>query len=103
MLKSSRELQVGQFVKSRAGRDKGKVFIVYEVINDAYVYVVDGDLRKLEKPKKKKVKHLKIEGNLDLNIQEVLLSKVHIENKWLKQKIESRLDLIRVRRDDSNG
>lgn len=103
MLKSSRELQVGQFVKSRAGRDKGKVLIVYEIINDEYVYVMDGDLRKLEKPKKKKVKHLKIDGKLDLSIQDAILSKASIDNKWLKRKIESRLDLIRVRRDDSNG
>lgn len=103
MLISSRELQIGQFVKSRAGRDKNKVFIVYEIINDEYVYVVDGDLRKLEKPKKKKVKHLKIEGVLDERVQEAILSKAHIDNKWLKTKIQSRLDLIRVRRGDSNG
>ena len=58
MLISSQELQIGQFVKSRAGRDKGNVYIVTKIIDDKYVEVVDGDLRKLEKPKKKKVMHL---------------------------------------------
>lgn len=59
MLNSSKELEVGQFVKSRAGRDKDKVFIVLSIIDEQYVYLVDGDLRKLENPKKKKIKHLK--------------------------------------------
>lgn len=59
MLNSSKELEVGQFVKSRAGRDKDKVFIVLSIIDEHFVYLVDGDLRKLENPKKKKVKHLK--------------------------------------------
>lgn len=43
----------GQIVFSKCGRDKGRAFIVYD-FNEEYVFIVDGDLRKLEKPKKKK-------------------------------------------------
>ena len=52
------DVSIGQLVKSKAGRDKGEVFIVIDIIDHEYVFVVDGKLRKLSKPKKKKVKHL---------------------------------------------
>ncbi|MGF0039538.1 KOW domain-containing RNA-binding protein [Peptoniphilaceae bacterium SGI.131] len=51
-------LVVGQIAASKAGRDKGEVFIVYEIVDDEYVLVVDGKVRKIDKPKKKKIKHL---------------------------------------------
>lgn len=49
-------------VKSTAGRDKGKLFVVTEKIDDLFVYISDGDLRPIIKPKKKKIKHLKSLG-----------------------------------------
>jgi len=57
-LLDTKELTIGQFVRSKAGRDKGRVFIIVEVIDDQYVIVADGDLRRIGNPKKKKVKHL---------------------------------------------
>jgi ribosomal protein L14E/L6E/L27E len=53
------DLSIGQIVISTAGRDKGYKFVVLCIIDDKYVYISDGDIRKLEKPKKKKLKHLK--------------------------------------------
>lgn len=49
----------GRVVLSKQGRDKGRLFIVIEIVNDDFVLVVDGDLRKLAKPKLKRKKHLK--------------------------------------------
>lgn len=51
------EYCVGQLVRSKAGRDKGSDFIVLKVEN-GYVYVADGRMRRLENPKKKKLKHV---------------------------------------------
>ncbi|NLK21354.1 MAG: RNA-binding protein [Epulopiscium sp.] len=51
------EYTIGQIVFSKSGRDKGKPFIVVKVEGE-YLYLVDGDLRKLHKPKKKKNIHL---------------------------------------------
>ncbi len=51
-------LKVGQYVRSKAGRDKSHIFIVLEIVDEEYVLVVDGDIRRIEKPKKKKIKHL---------------------------------------------
>ena len=48
----------GQVVVSKSGRDKGYSFIVVHT-EGKFVYVVDGDLRKIEKPKKKNPHHLK--------------------------------------------
>lgn len=52
------ELKIGQMVKSKKGRDKDRFFMVIEIVDDLYVHLVDGDLRKVERPKLKKVKHL---------------------------------------------
>lgn len=100
---SSQELQIGQFVKSKAGRDKGNVLIVFGIVDEQYVLVVDGDLRKLEKPKKKKVKHLSKIGDIDMEIQNVMTADQPFNNAWLRKKVADRLDQVRVRRDDSNG
>jgi ribosomal protein L14E/L6E/L27E len=48
---------VGQVVFAKCGRDKGKPFIVINIHED-YLYLVDGKLRTLNKPKKKKAKHV---------------------------------------------
>ena len=52
-------VSLGQIVYSIAGRDRGRYFIVVDIIDDNYVLISDGDLRKLEKPKKKKLRHIK--------------------------------------------
>ena len=52
------EVSVGDLVVSRAGRDKGRPFVVQKA-EEGFVYLVDGDLRKLDRPKKKKRMHVK--------------------------------------------
>ena len=50
-------IMVGQVVFAKNGRDKGKAFVVMSVHVD-YLYLVDGRLRTLDRPKKKKAKHV---------------------------------------------
>lgn len=57
-------VKVGQVVKSTAGRDKGFHMIIYGIIDDKYVMLVDGYHRKVENPKKKKLKHLYLTPNV---------------------------------------
>ena len=52
------EVRVGDLVVSLAGRDKGRPFVVQSA-EEGFVYLVDGDLRKLDRPKKKKRMHVK--------------------------------------------
>lgn len=51
------EITEGSIVRSIAGRDKGDMFIVLAREGN-YVYLVNGELRKVDRPKKKKLKHL---------------------------------------------
>ncbi len=47
------EAKLGQMVIATAGRDENKKFLITCIINDQYVYISDGDTRKLEGPKRK--------------------------------------------------
>ena len=51
------EVVRGSLVYSRAGKDKGTLFLVAKVDGE-YVYLLDGDTRRVDKPKKKKLKHI---------------------------------------------
>ena len=51
-------LHEGEIVRSRAGRDCGRAFVILRLIDEDYVLLVDGRLRTLERPKKKKRRHL---------------------------------------------
>jgi len=52
------ELKPGQLVRSLAGRDKGKHYLVLEELNDKYVLLVDGRSRPASRPKRKNKIHL---------------------------------------------
>ena len=47
----------GMFARSTAGHDKGRLYLVLEV-GDRRVLLADGDLRPLEKPKWKNIRHI---------------------------------------------
>lgn len=49
---------LGRVVVSRQGRDKGRAMLIVGIVDEEYVLVADGDLRRIERPKKKKRKHL---------------------------------------------
>ena len=51
--------EAGMLARSKAGHDKAKMYIIKEV-DDTYVYLVDGRIRTLVHPKKKKKKHVQI-------------------------------------------
>ena len=52
-------LEKGMVVKSLCGKDKNKFFCVLDKQDD-YVLYCDGCVRKLEKPKRKKIKHVHV-------------------------------------------
>ena len=49
----------GRVVLSTQGRDEGRYFVVLKVIDENFVLMADGLTRKIDHPKKKKVKHLR--------------------------------------------
>ena len=55
-------LRTGSVVRSAAGRDKGRVSVVYSILSDRAVTVVDGGMRKIDSPKRKNILHIRDTG-----------------------------------------
>ncbi|MDD3214831.1 MAG: KOW domain-containing RNA-binding protein [Eubacteriales bacterium] len=53
--------EIGRMVVSLQGHDRGRRFLVVGLIDERHVLIADGDTRKLAKPKKKQLKHLRAE------------------------------------------
>ena len=53
------EIRKGMLARSRAGHDAGALYVITEA-DDTYVYLVDGRIRTLDQPKKKKHRHIQI-------------------------------------------
>lgn len=85
---STTDIVIGQVVKSRAGRDKGRIFLVLKIIDQDYVYVVDGDLRKLDNPKQKKIKHLIVYNTVLPELKTKLDNNVKINNAYIRKLLE---------------
>ena len=76
---------IGKVVISKAGRDKGKYFIVVGAVDEDYVLIADGKLRLESKPKKKKLRHL---GFTDIIAEEMIrdiLSGNKLSNSMIKE------------------
>jgi ribosomal protein L14E/L6E/L27E len=76
---------IGKVVYSKSGRDKDRVFIILGIINNDYVYISDGDLRPVDKPKKKKIKHLIISDQVAEDIRNLILHDDKISNSIVKK------------------
>ena len=50
-------IEIGQIVRSKAGRDLGNYYVVIGQENDKLL-LVDGYTRRIESPKKKNIKHI---------------------------------------------
>ncbi len=64
-------MQVGQLVKSLAGRDKGKHYLVIG-FDGRYMLLSDGQNRPINQPKKKNAKHLQAYRCVAPEIQEAV-------------------------------
>ena len=55
-------VNIGDIVRALAGRDEGRLFAVVAVDDkdENYVWIADGRSRRADKPKRKKIKHLKL-------------------------------------------
>lgn len=86
------DLCIGQLVKSKAGHDKGKYFLIYQIIDDKYVSIVDGKTRRLEKPKKKKQKHLAKVNKVSEFMINIDTKDAASQNKQITREIQNLLE-----------
>lgn len=84
---------LGKVVHSKAGRDKDNYFIITGIIDEKFVYISDGDLRKIEKPKKKKLKHLVLTNIVAEEIKADILNDKSVSNSKIRRFLQGK-DII---------
>ncbi len=86
-MKREWKVETGRIVRSKAGRDEGDYFVVIALDGDEFALIADGGRRGIEKPKRKRVKHLFVTEETISGLQERLAAGETVENheirKWL--------------------
>jgi len=77
-------VEVGSVVTSRAGRDAGRPFLVIRELDQEYVLIADGGLRTMDRPKKKKRRHLKATGLMNEGLRNKLMGGEQISDKEIR-------------------
>lgn len=95
-MKKISDINIGQYVRSKAGRDKNHIFIVINIVDNEYVLLSDGDVRRIEKPKKKKLKHLFEINQISEVVSEKIKDDKKLTNLTIRKEIE-KLDLSKIK------
>lgn len=78
------EIAKSNIVRSDAGRDKGKLFIVLAVQGE-YLLLADGKSRKVESPKRKKRKHVLFVAADETRVSQKIISDEKVTNSELRR------------------
>jgi len=92
------DFEIAQVVISKAGRDKGDVFIVIDVCGE-YLQLVDGKGRPMQNPKRKKTKHVQPTKTIDANIKAALAQQKHLKDS----DFQNALKIFKGKREDTHG
>ena len=87
-MREVRPIEPGRVVRSKAGRDAGRYFVVMSLIDNEFVMMADGGLRGVERQKRKRRKHLYVTQTAITGLKERLEAGENVENHeiraWLK-------------------
>ena len=78
------EIAKSDIVRSDAGRDRGKLFVVLAVEGE-YLLLADGKSRKVESPKRKKRRHVLYVASGDTRVSEKIKGEEKITNSELRR------------------
>jgi len=85
-------IEVGSVVIPKAGRDRGRIFLVIEEVDADFVRIANGELRKLDRLKKKRRKHLKPTGAVVQALRDRISEGKTVEDHelraWLREEEE---------------
>ena len=87
------EIAKSNIVRSDAGRDKGKLFVVLAVEGE-YLLLADGKGRKVESPKRKKRRHVLFVAADDTRLSDKMKSKEKITNSELRRTLAGYRDAV---------
>ena len=80
-------MKIGDVVVSTAGHDIGELFVVQETLGE-YVFLIDGKNRNIDKPKKKKIKHIVKIGKVDSNLAEKIILGNNLQNAEVRKQLK---------------
>jgi large subunit ribosomal protein L14e len=80
------EISKADIVLSLAGHDREQVFFVVDT-DGVWAWLADGRGRKLEKPKRKKLKHVRFVSRTDSRVAEKLRSGDKVLNSELRREL----------------
>ena len=80
------DIDKSDVIVSRAGRDSGQLFFVVDT-DEQYVYLADGRGRKLEKPKRKKRRHVQKLAQTESRIAEKIRNGEKVLNSELRKEL----------------
>ena len=80
------DIFISDLVFSRAGRDKGQLFFVVKT-DDEFVYLADGQGRKLECPKRKKRRHVQKAAATETRVAEKIRNGDKVLNSELRREL----------------
>ena len=85
-------VEIGSIVISKAGRDQGRRFLVVGEVDDDFVMVANGDLRKMDRLKKKRRRHLQPTGAVVQALRDRISQGKPVEDHelraWLREEEE---------------
>ena len=79
------EIAASNIVRSVAGRDQGKLFIVLAVEGEYLLLLADGKSRKVESPKRKKRRHVLFVAADENRLSEKIRGEARITNSELRK------------------
>lgn len=72
-------------VASLCGRDKGALMMVVELDSEGYALICDGRLRKVERPKRKKLKHIRLVCHTDCRAAQKIRAGERLSNSEIRR------------------
>ncbi|MCL6589150.1 MAG: KOW domain-containing RNA-binding protein [Firmicutes bacterium] len=81
-------LRYGQLVRSTAGRDRNQYYLIFRMVGDRFLEVVNGLNHPVVKPKRKNIKHLKIFMIVDREIESLLSNGEMIKDSVIQAAIQ---------------
>lgn len=81
-------INLGQVAYSLSGRDAGRYYLIVGFLQNGYVLVADGEKHKMDAPKKKNTKHLKIYQATMQDIAQKILDGKRVYNSELIEKLK---------------
>ncbi len=91
---SENPVQIGRLVCSMQGRDSGRYYLVAGSVNETRLLLVDGEVRKVENPKIKNVKHLKFYDMIAGEVLEKATNGKRITNADVRKALKSLIEQV---------